>query len=214
MARIAIILGAGPGLAASLSTALSATHNLILLSRSLPGSLPSLNLPVPPSRIHAATSDGSRPSIDAAISSALSRWPDSRIDLAIFNTGGSLSLGAFLAQKVETLQANMDSGVVAAFNLAQAVIPLFLEREPDAISGARGNLIFTGATMAIRGGATFSAMAPGMFARRGLSQSLAREFGPKGVHVAHVIVDGQIWTPRAREYGVDPNKVQELLSRM
>ncbi len=46
--------------------------------------------------------------------------------------------------------------------------------------------------MAMRGGAKFSVLAPAMFARRALSQSLAREFGPKGVHVAHVIVDGHI----------------------
>jgi hypothetical protein len=58
--------------------------------------------------------------------------------------------------------------------------------------GVKGSLFFTGATMGVRGGAKFSILSPGMFARRSLSQSLAREFGPKGVHVAHVVIDGQI----------------------
>jgi NAD(P)-dependent dehydrogenase (short-subunit alcohol dehydrogenase family) len=50
----------------------------------------------------------------------------------------------------------------------------------------------------IGGGANFSISAPTAFARRGLSQSLAREFGPKGIHVAHVIVDGIIETERIK----------------
>lgn len=52
--------------------------------------------------------------------------------------------------------------------------------------------------MAIRGGPKFSANAPGSFARRGLSQSLAREFGPQAIHVSHVIVDGIINTERIK----------------
>lgn len=63
---------------------------------------------------------------------------------------------------------------------------------------AGGTLIFTGATMAVRGGANFSAMAPGAFARRALAQSLAREFGPQGIHVCHVVVDGLIDTARVK----------------
>lgn len=50
--------------------------------------------------------------------------------------------------------------------------------------------------MAIRGSANFSSGAPGPFARRALAQSLAREFGPQGIHVCHVIIDGVIDTAR------------------
>lgn len=53
-----------------------------------------------------------------------------------------------------------------------------------------GTLIFTGATASLRGGAKFAALAPSKFAERALSQCLAREFGPKGIHVAHAIIDG------------------------
>jgi len=68
---------------------------------------------------------------------------------------------------------------------AQAVIPHMAAR-------GNGTIIFTGATAGIRGSANFSAFASAKFALRGLAQSLAREFGPKGVHVAHLVLDGLI----------------------
>jgi NAD(P)-dependent dehydrogenase (short-subunit alcohol dehydrogenase family) len=68
---------------------------------------------------------------------------------------------------------------------AQAVIPHMAARR-------KGTIIFAGATAAIRGGAKFSAFASAKFALRGLAQSLAREVGPAGVHVAHLVLDGLI----------------------
>ena len=56
----------------------------------------------------------------------------------------------------------------------------------------RGTILFTGATASLRGGAGFSAFAGAKHALRALAQSLAREIGPKGVHVAHVVIDGMI----------------------
>jgi NAD(P)-dependent dehydrogenase (short-subunit alcohol dehydrogenase family) len=58
----------------------------------------------------------------------------------------------------------------------------------------RGSILFTGATASVRGGAGFSAFAGAKHALRALAQSMARELGPKGIHVAHVIVDGAIDT--------------------
>jgi NAD(P)-dependent dehydrogenase (short-subunit alcohol dehydrogenase family) len=55
-----------------------------------------------------------------------------------------------------------------------------------------GTVIFSGATAGMRGSANLSAFASAKFALRGLAQELAREFGPKGVHVAHVVIDGLI----------------------
>jgi NAD(P)-dependent dehydrogenase (short-subunit alcohol dehydrogenase family) len=60
-----------------------------------------------------------------------------------------------------------------------------------------------GATASIKGSATFSAFATGKFALRALSQSLAREFGPKGIHVSHVIVDDVIDIERTKSYKFD-----------
>ncbi len=59
-----------------------------------------------------------------------------------------------------------------------------------------GTILFTGATASLRGGAGFANLAVPKFGLRALAQSMARELGPKGVHVAHVIVDGQIRAPR------------------
>jgi NAD(P)-dependent dehydrogenase (short-subunit alcohol dehydrogenase family) len=63
----------------------------------------------------------------------------------------------------------------------------------------RGTIIFTGATAAIRGGAGFSAFSGAKHALRALAQSMARELGPKGIHVAHVVVDGAIDSAFIRE---------------
>jgi NAD(P)-dependent dehydrogenase (short-subunit alcohol dehydrogenase family) len=71
----------------------------------------------------------------------------------------------------------------------------------------RGTILFTGATASLRGGAGFAAFAASKFALRALAQSMARELGPKGIHVAHIVIDGQIASPRyaelARERGPD-----------
>jgi NAD(P)-dependent dehydrogenase (short-subunit alcohol dehydrogenase family) len=57
---------------------------------------------------------------------------------------------------------------------------------------ARGSIFFTGATAALRGGAEFAAFAAAKHGARALAQSMARELGPQGIHVAHIIVDGPI----------------------
>ena len=56
----------------------------------------------------------------------------------------------------------------------------------------RGTILFTGATASVRGGVGFSAFAAAKSALRAVAQSMARELGPDGIHVAHVIVDGSI----------------------
>ena len=66
---------------------------------------------------------------------------------------------------------------------------------PDMLARGSGTILFTGATSAIRGRGAASAFSSAKFAVRGLAWSLAREVGPKGIHVAHVIIDGVIDTP-------------------
>lgn len=63
----------------------------------------------------------------------------------------------------------------------------------------RGTIIFTGATASLRGGPGFAAFAGAKFALRALAQSMARELGPKGIHVAHPIIDGAIDTAFIRD---------------
>lgn len=63
----------------------------------------------------------------------------------------------------------------------------------------RGTVIFTGATASLRGGAGFSAFSGAKFALRALAQSMARELGPKGIHVVHTVIDGAIDTAFIRD---------------
>jgi NAD(P)-dependent dehydrogenase (short-subunit alcohol dehydrogenase family) len=63
----------------------------------------------------------------------------------------------------------------------------------------RGTIIFTGATASVRGSAGFAAFSGAKHALRALAQSMARELGPKGIHVAHTIIDGAIDTAFIRD---------------
>ena len=63
----------------------------------------------------------------------------------------------------------------------------------------QGTILFTGATASLRGGAGYAAFAGGKHAKRALAQSMARELGPKGIHVAHIVIDGAIDTDFIRE---------------
>jgi NAD(P)-dependent dehydrogenase (short-subunit alcohol dehydrogenase family) len=80
---------------------------------------------------------------------------------------------------------------MGAVHLAQALIPGMLE-------AGHGFMSFTGATAALRGRAGFAPLAITKAGLRMLAQSLAREFHPRGIHVVHVIVDGQVDTPKLR----------------
>jgi short-subunit dehydrogenase len=67
------------------------------------------------------------------------------------------------------------------------------------VTRGRGTILFTGATASMRGGANFAAFAGAKHALRALAQSMARELGPRGVHVAHVVIDGAIDTAFIRD---------------
>lgn len=67
------------------------------------------------------------------------------------------------------------------------------------VARGRGSIIFTGATASVRGGAGFAAFAGAKHALRALAQSMARELGPQGIHVAHSIIDGAIDTAFIRD---------------
>lgn len=68
------------------------------------------------------------------------------------------------------------------------------------VTTGKGTILFTGATAALRGGANFAGFAVGKFGQRALAQSMARDLGPKGIHVAHVIVDGLIAAERNKAF--------------
>ena len=73
---------------------------------------------------------------------------------------------------------------------------------PHMTAAGSGVLIFTGATASVRGNARFAAFASAKFALRGLAQSLAREYGPSGIHIVHVVLDGLLDEPQTdRRFG-------------
>ena len=79
-------------------------------------------------------------------------------------------------------------------------LPLLLQTASDPNAKYPPTLIFTGATASVKANAQMSAFASGKWALRALSNSIAREFAPQGVHVAHAIIDGVIDIPRTKEW--------------
>src|SRR5262245_32786457 len=106
------------------------------------------------------------------------------IDVLIHNAQ-RLTIRPFAEMTAEEFEQVWRVACLGAMAAAQAVLPHMAARRT-------GTVIFSGATAGLRGGANFSAFASAKFALRGLAQALAREYGPKGVHVAHIVIDGLI----------------------
>ena len=109
---------------------------------------------------------------------------DAPLEAAIFNAGGNWPRG-FLDMDAAFLEDMWRVNALAGFFFAKAALDAMLPRQ-------RGVLLFTGASASLRGRAKFGGFAQAKAALRALAQSAAREFGPQGIHVAHVIVDGAI----------------------
>lgn len=80
----------------------------------------------------------------------------------------------------------------------------------DMLADDGGTIIFTGATSAVRGRGGAIGFSAAKFAVRGMAESMARELGPEGIHVAHVVIDGQIETPQVRESQSDYDEAEYL----
>jgi NAD(P)-dependent dehydrogenase (short-subunit alcohol dehydrogenase family) len=104
--------------------------------------------------------------------------------VAVHNAGGNRP-SPFLKLSEAEFEAHWREHALGGFHLAQAALPALLDR-------GGGSLIFTGASASLRGKANFEPFAAAKGALRNLAQSLAREFGPQGVHVGHVVIDGGI----------------------
>jgi len=81
---------------------------------------------------------------------------------------------------------------LGAVTVAQNVLP-------HMTAAGRGTIVLTGATASRRGAAKFAAFASAKFALRGLAQSMAREYGPAGIHVAHVVIDSLVDEPQTEQ---------------
>lgn len=110
--------------------------------------------------------------------------------LAVFNAG-SYTRGTPLELTPEAFEASWRDNTFAAFLFTRAVLPLLLRNG--------GTLLYTGATASLRGRGPFTALAAAKAGLRSLAQSVAREYGPQGVHVAHIVIDGGIDGERLRK---------------
>jgi NAD(P)-dependent dehydrogenase (short-subunit alcohol dehydrogenase family) len=109
---------------------------------------------------------------------------------ALFNAGNMVR-GNVLEATPAQFESTWRGSAYAGFLFVRAALPLLLE------SGG-GSLLVTGATASLRGGGGFVAFASAKSALRSLAQSAAREYGPQGIHVAHVVIDGGIDGERLR----------------
>src|ERR1043166_168898 len=116
--------------------------------------------------------------------------------LVVYNAGAFVRKG-ILETSAEEFERCWRVGCLGGFLVGRSAVRAMLAQpSQSAENGHAGTMIFTGATASLRGGANFHNLAVGKFGLRALAQSMAREFQPKGVHVAHVIIDGQIASER------------------
>lgn len=126
---------------------------------------------------------------------------------AVFNAGNSVR-GGLLDLTAAQFEQTWRGGTLAGFLFAREAVRALLRNADDPkFAQGLGSLIFTGATASLRGGAKFAAFASAKASLRSLAQSVAREFGPRGVHVAHVVIDGGIDGERLRS--ASPQRVAE-----
>ncbi|HJO73569.1 MAG TPA: SDR family NAD(P)-dependent oxidoreductase [Rhodospirillales bacterium] len=140
-----------------------------------------------------------------------------------------------VVQLMEQVEADLGPLEVAIYNASQRVVKSILNMESAEFEGAwrvsclgamivgreaarcmvargRGSILFTGATASLRGGNGFAAFAASKFGLRALAQSMARELGPLGIHVAHFVIDGGIDNERTRQRAPERAAADGLLS--
>jgi NAD(P)-dependent dehydrogenase (short-subunit alcohol dehydrogenase family) len=190
--KVAAILGVGPGLGAAVARRFAREGFAVALMARKEESVAGVReeiegeggaaLPV--------TADATDP---ASVEKAFGRVREGLGDPEVFvYNAGAFEMGGILEIPPERFDECFRANCAGAFYAARQVLPAMVE-------AGRGTILLTGATASLRGSARFSALAVGKFGLRALAQSMAREFGPQGIHVAHVVIDGQINTPRVSE---------------
>ena len=130
------------------------------------------------------------------------------IAVAVYNIGANIKFGITETTSQKYYKV-WEMAAFGAFLMGREVAKKMIPRK-------KGTIIFTGATASVRGGDGFAAFAGAKHAKRALAQSMARELGPKGIHVAHVIIDGAIDTPWVNklfpDYVKEKKKIDGLMN--
>jgi NAD(P)-dependent dehydrogenase (short-subunit alcohol dehydrogenase family) len=187
----ALIVGAGKGLSASLARLLAGNGMQVALAARNTEKLAGL---VAETGALAIAGDASVPAdVERVFAAVEARWgvPDLVVYNANYRTRGAIT-GLDPAEVERTLRVSAFAG----FLVGQAAAKRMLPR-------GKGSIFFTGASASIKGFANSSAFAMGKFALRGLAQSMARELGPQGIHVAHFVIDGGIRSSPTDARGAD-----------
>lgn len=188
---LTVLVGAGEGLGQALATRFAqGGHRLVLLSRTPEGrELAMQQAQAVGVEVVGINCDVSQ---EESVAQAFAQIREEVGDpTVLLYNAGVLVQGSVLSLTPETFEQTWKINCMGSFLCAREVLPAMEKAQ-------QGTLIFSGATAALRGGAHFSAMAVSKFGLRALSQSIAREFGPQGIHSVHVILDGLIETPTVR----------------
>jgi NAD(P)-dependent dehydrogenase (short-subunit alcohol dehydrogenase family) len=193
--QTAVVVGVGPGLGAALvRTFANEGYTVVAAARSA-SALSGLESGA--GRIVVVDCDATVPADVERVFEAAAAIGSPAV--AIFNAGAFVR-GSIVDTDPAEFERCWRVGTFAGFLVGRAAARRMLEQ-------AAGTILFTGATASLRGGAGFVNLAAPKFGLRAVAQSLARELGPKGIHVAHVVIDGQIHSERyahlAAERGPD-----------
>jgi NAD(P)-dependent dehydrogenase (short-subunit alcohol dehydrogenase family) len=189
--RVALITGVGPGLGAALARRFAREGFRVGLVARKPDFIETLAGEISAAGTPALSlvADVSRPAeANAAVNRV--RADLGPVGVLIHNASSSVGDG-LLATTPEEFEQSWRVAALGGFVCAR-------ETAPDMLAAGAGVMLFTGATSSVRGGG-WLAFSSAKFAVRGLAQSLARELWPRGVHVAHVVIDGLIAAPRTGE---------------
>jgi NAD(P)-dependent dehydrogenase (short-subunit alcohol dehydrogenase family) len=180
MSKTALIVGTGSGISAAFARALAADGYRVALAARGVDKLAALA-----GEIGALTvaADATRPDGVARLFAEVDRQ-FGRLDVALYNASYRVR-GPFLDLVPLEVARSMEVSAFGGFLVAQQAARRMLQQ-------GGGAIFFTGASASVKGYAQSAPFAMGKFALRGMAQSLARELGPKGIHVAHFVIDGGV----------------------
>ena len=125
------------------------------------------------------------------------------IEVVVYNLGAQIGDRALADTSYKAFEMGWRLGTFGLFRLASAVCPLMASR-------GKGTILVTSATAAVRGNAGQHSHAAAMGGRRMLCQTLNAEFSPKGIHVAHVVIDGAVDAPDTLGKMLGPERFQQM----